>query len=889
MVFGKQVHVQTDIEGSGSTLLQYGAPLSFHLEKGLISRLSQNEKGSSFNLHIPSFACNSFEGSLQGIIDFARATNGFSLSSTADGTLTSGTTESPINFLVTLIQENNDLSFSTDLAIQPFFFTTMLKNGALGSSSHSTFRCHDLAILRQFLPLAVGGSGEISLGHTQSDAGKEIFLSSHFTNALLGPLSCKQADFSISGQNNLDQLHSSIDITSGKFSNVSLDSAHATLCINPQEQGLTISDLRLSGTASALPFNLSGNGEGKFNSQKSYLTINKLDGTLLNEKISLAHPASVEFYDFENMFSQTHFSAQVGDQGILNGYWIHPSPSRSTLELSWTNLPFPIMASLAGIEKSDGAVTGECHYTTEPHSSLGSFHMQANVTRCGPLGNSNGALDITSDLSLADEKIQGTLSLKGCGIIEPLQASISIPIERKPKTPFFIFALDKPIEGSVQGKIQISQLFYYWMPEEIGCEALLAFNTRIKGSLHDVQLEGPVFLKEGRMELLATGQVLENIEIEGDLDHRKLSIHSIKATDTREGSLSGKGFLSFPGPDPFTWQATLSCTNLNVVDLPYTSATADGVLKLQGTNKSLTISGNAVAREAFVDVAARFPANIPDLPVVFSDAVQEQAEPFVVLFDLYVKSQSGSKIQGRGLKTSWKGQAHLVGPATKLRVEGFADCTQGTFTLAGKELSITRGSISVNGNLFTDSRLNVLANVSLPSITVHVGLRGSLKDPKFIIQSSPALPEKEILSFLLFNKEYGDISPIESLQLANAAMTLEQSSGPFNLIDKVKTTLGIDLIDIGSSSPAAAQPPPWTALGADSEEMENPLATQQNDVTLKVGKYISHGVAVTVSKDVNAGVNRIGLEASVSQHITAQAEIGDDAGGIASLKWKKDY
>jgi translocation and assembly module TamB len=659
--------------------------------------------------------------------------------------------------------------------------------------------------------------------------------------------------------------------------------------VAPKTQELYLSDLRMSGKAAALPFDIRGSGIGKFDSLQSYVTLTDLQGTLLKENLSLERPVKVECIDFGELFSLADFSLIVGEKGTLKGQWIHPSPSRSTLELTWRNLPFPIMAALTGIGSATGVMSGECHYQTTPRDAVGSFQMQAAVSRCGALGCPEGSLEITTEMSLAHLALTGNLSVTGTGVLDPLECSFSLPVIRQPKTPVVYLSTNEPITASLNGSAQISKLFYYWMPEEIGCEAILAAHTKVTGTLGDIKINGPVSLREGRMELLATGQTLESIEMDGQMHGRTLSINTISASDLAEGTLSGTGVMNFFEEGEFLWKLFLTCKDLEVVNLPYTNAVADAILTLDGTTHSLLISGNGTAKKAFVDVAARFPANIPELPVTFTGEKKEDGSFFVVNFDLHLEAPSGGEIRGRGLRTDWKGHAYLSGPATKLCLAGLVECTKGTFTLAGKELTISQGSIAVAGNLFRDSRLNVLANVSLPAITVQVGLKGSLKDPKFFIQSIPILPEKEVLSLLLFNKEYGDISPLESLQLANAAMTLQQSSGPFDLIDHVKTTLGIDLIDIGSSQIAPGQPPPWSTLGADNEDNEGMVTPSPNDVTLKVGKYISDGVAITVSKDVTAGVNRVGLEASLSQHVTADAEIGDDAGGIASLKWKKDY
>lgn len=888
MVFGKNIRVQTDVEGAGTTLMQYGEPLVIQAKMSL-ENLSYNGSQGSIQFLAPTFSCNTYHGSLEGFFTFLYQDGVLDLSSKADGKLLSDGVEIPIHYVSELNLGNETSSFSSDLVVSPFSLSNKIEKFFDRTKTWSSFRCQDLGILQKYLPLSIGGSGELTLSSTHSDTEHLMHFSSHATDAFFGPLSCVSADFSLSSEDLLKKIDASLDISSCKVGGLILDKTESHFSLDPKNFTFSMPHFHLIGKAAALPFDLTGAGEGKFDEIQSYLTLTELTGTLLEEKIRLEAPIKLECLDFEEMLSQALFSFRIGDQGSLQGQWIHPSPSRSTLELSWRDLPFSLMAALTGISSADGIMSGECHYNTTPRDAVGSFQMQAKVSRCGALGSPDGSLQIDTSLSLANTNVTGDLTVEGTGIVEPIKCSFTLPVKRLLKTPFVTLSHTSPFKATLQGKAQISKLFYYWMPEEIGCEAILSCNNQFSGSLEDISVRGPVSLREGRMELLATGQVLENIEMDGEMHHRTLTMNSIRATDTLEGSLTGHGLMNFFEEGTFSWKLFLSCTNLEVVNLPYTSASADAALELDGTATSLLISGHGTAKKAFVDVAARFPKNIPELNVTFCGEKKAETPPFLVSFDLYLEAPSGGVIRGRGLHTDWRGHAHLGGPVTKLNLTGLIECTKGTFTLAGKELTISHGTISVAGNIFRDSRLNVLANVTLPSITAQVGLKGSLKDPKFFIQSTPILPEKEVLALLLFNKEYSDISPLESLQIANAALSLQQTSGPFDLIDKVKSTLGIDLIDISSSQFAPGQPAPWSTLGADSEDAEGPLPAPQNDVTLKVGKYISNGVAITVSKDVTAGVNRVGFEASLSQHVTAEAEIGDDAGGIASLKWKKDY
>ena len=411
----------------------------------------------------------------------------------------------------------------------------------------------------------------------------------------------------------------------------------------------------------------------------------------------------------------------------------------------------------------------------------------------------------------------------------------------------------------------------------------------MSGTVQDPSLHGPAHVREGRIDLLPTGEVIKDIEMDGTLENRKLSLHRIEASDEKQGHVTGTGVVEITPSNDFHWQAILECSNVEAISLDYATASADGTITLDGTISGMTISGSAIARKALIDLAARFPVDTPEIPVTYVGEKHFNKPPFLVNFDLSIDAASGVEIRGRGLTSQWKGHLHLGGKASQLLLDGSLRCLEGSFCLSNKELIINEGIVTVAGDLFRDSRLNVIANIDLPAITAEVNLRGSLGNPKISIQSTPPRPDTEILSLILFNKEFGDISPLQSLQLANTALTLQHPSGPFGFVDRMKENLGIDLIDVGSPAPGVTPISSTTPAALDPSDTGPPPPQLQNDVSIKVGKYISDGVAVTVSKDVGSDANYVGFEAQLAPEVTAEAQVGADQIGVLSLKWKKNY
>jgi translocation and assembly module TamB len=611
-----------------------------------------------------------------------------------------------------------------------------------------------------------------------------------------------------------------------------------------------------------------------------------MEGTLGGDSVTLDHLIRCEHAGMR--LSHLSGALRVGHDGRIDGQWHRPTFLNASGNLFLEHLPLQHVASAIGCVPTRGLFDGQCHYQSTSRTVVAKGQVQATIARLGVIGSNDGGVALGGTFSIEDSMAKAQVCVAGMGIKEPLMVALSCPISRIQKTPWISVHKNTPLQGSIRGSIHLSQLLASWMPTDAGFESIIGCDVTIGGTAGTPLFHGPISLREGRIDLLPTGEVISNIEMDAQLVDRQLTVSRITATDEKQGTIEGSGWLEMTQDNDVRWQAVLNGSDVEVVALDYAMMTADATVKLVGDLSSITISGSAKAKKTLIDLAARFPSDVPEIAVTYHDETQQRGSPYLVFFDLSVDGTIPIEIKGRGLTSTWEGHVHLGGEAENVSVDGTLHCREGSFMIATKELNISEGSIAFAGDVFTDSRLNVIANITLPTITAQVSLKGSFKTPKLVLQSTPPKTDNEILSLVLFNKEFGDISPLQSLQLANTAMTFQRASGPFGLLDKIKETLGIDLIDFGSPT-SSASPSSSTPSNLDQTEEGPPLPDTQNDVSLKVGKYISEGVAVTVSKNVTSDANYLGLEAQLAPEISAEAEIGDNQEGIVSLKWKKNY
>lgn len=886
---GRLIQSPSDLEGSSQPWSLHVLPLQMISVsgRGNLQLFGLKDAILHCKLHIPRISVNDLHGSLDGMADFSLREDRLFANASATGSISKNSRTLPVHFAGKGEIGPQTLTLSGDLVSSLFRLSARHEYRDEQKSVWATLRCQDLAIIQSVIPFPIEGSAEL-FSHVITGPQKTLLsLSGNASDLRLDTIHCKQADLHLSlTPSALQTVAVNGTVIGFEHRNCRIDRGDVALSLNPSSHSLRLLEARASGSYNKLTFDILSSGSGQTDLRHGFLAIDRLEGKIGDDDLMLERPLVLE----HTGLTPSHLSASfnIGHEGRAAGQWQRLSMMQGTGTCSLEHIPLRHVAACFGVEDALGTFDGQCHYQASRNDLKATGQAHIHLERLGVMLGREGGIAIGGTASIENGMIKTDVCMAGSGIKEPLVVSVQAPITRRSRSPFFTISQKAPLDGTVKGDIHLSQLLASWMPEDAGFEAIIGCDASVSGTVERPAFSGSCHLREGRIDLLPTGQVITDIQMDGTLNDQRLSFHHISASDDMNGHITGQGIVELVPDGGFRWEANLEGADVQVVDLDYATVIADLVVRLRGDLSSMTIAGSGQAKRALIDLAARFPTNIPELNVSYRNESPMNTSSYGVRFDLSVDAAKNLTIRGRGLSSQWDGHLHLGGTADSLMVDGLLQCLQGSFTLSTKELTISEGSVLIGGNLFKDSRLNVIANISLPSITAQVTLKGSLETPKLAIQSTPPKPDNEILSLILFNKEYGDISPLQSLQLANTAMTLQHSSGPFDLLDRVKETFGIDVIDFGSSTatlPQSSTP----SSGLDESDTGPPPTDVQSDVSLKVGKYISDGVAVTVSKNVTSDTNYLGLEAQIAPEIVAGAEVGDDEEGIISLKWKKNY
>ena len=218
-----------------------------------------------------------------------------------------------------------------------------------------------------------------------------------------------------------------------------------------------------------------------------------------------------------------------------------------------------------------------------------------------------------------------------------------------------------------------------------------------------------------------------------------------------------------------------------------------------------------------------------------------------------------------GLESEWSLNMRVGGTVRCADRDGRAEIVRGTYSFAGKRFDINRGNVRFSGNALSDPDLDISATTDTNGITAVINIGGTGQRPQITFTSTPALPQDEVLSRLLFGTNPENLSATEALQLAAALNSLRGSGGGLNPLGKLRGALGIDRLRI---------------LGADE--------ASGRGTALAAGKYITRNIYIEIITDAR-GFTATQLEISLTKSLSILSSTSSFGGSGASVKYQKNF
>src|SRR3546814_15226932 len=114
------------------------------------------------------------------------------------------------------------------------------------------------------------------------------------------------------------------------------------------------------------------------------------------------------------------------------------------------------------------------------------------------------------------------------------------------------------------------------------------------------------------------------------------------------------------------------------------------------------------------------------------------------------------------MNSEWSADLALGGTITQPRITGRADLLRGGYDFAGRRFDLERGTIRFQGETPINPLLDIVAEGGVQGLNATIRVTGRGQKPEIAFTSTPALPQDELLSRLLFGTSTTNLSPPEA-------------------------------------------------------------------------------------------------------------------------------
>ncbi|MDQ1901336.1 translocation/assembly module TamB domain-containing protein [Paracoccus sp. WLY502] len=478
-------------------------------------------------------------------------------------------------------------------------------------------------------------------------------------------------------------------------------------------------------------------------------------------------------------------------------------------------------------------------------------------------------------------QVNGTIRESGANFVMDLSATApgntQIGVSGSVARDFSV--LDLSINGTSNASIANSFL------RTRSIEGPLSFDLSVNGPPSLQSVSGQVRLTDGRVADPGIGIRLENVNATANLAGGRIALDASAAV-AAGGRISVTGSIDLVAGtldltivldqvvarDPNLYETIISGT-LRMTGRNAEGPLISGTLNLGETEIRIPSTGLGGAK-AIPDInhvgdtrpvrSTRAKAGLEPYP---SEATREAglAGPPSVppsappRLDLVINAPNQVFVRGRGVDAELGGTLRVQGTTRNAIPIGYLELIRGRVDLLGRRFDLSEGLVELQGSLIPVIRL--VAQTERDGITTRIIIDGEVRDPEITFESSPELPEEEVLSQLLFGQGLDNISPLQAAQLANAIAVLAGRGGE-GIIGSLRNQVGLDDLDLATDD--------------------------DGNVQVRAGKYLSENLYTDVAVGAD-GKSTLNLNLDVTDSLTARGSVGTEGDSTLGIYFERDY
>lgn len=322
------------------------------------------------------------------------------------------------------------------------------------------------------------------------------------------------------------------------------------------------------------------------------------------------------------------------------------------------------------------------------------------------------------------------------------------------------------------------------------------------GTLGIPNLTGRIISDSLRFESVASGTVIDNIELRGSFSGSQLALQRFSGGDESGGRVSGRGTIDLSFTRGFPIDLALRLDGASLIDIDTLDTRVSGPLTITSSPEAgARIGGELELERARYRPSQTAETVLPDLAVreINTDLLRSppvRSQPTIWQLDVGAAGNNRIYVRGLGLDSEWSAKLKLGGVIGEPRLTGTADLIRGDYDFAGRRFELTRGEVAFQGEYPPDPILNIAAEARVEGLTAIIAIQGFSSRPEVTFSSVPSLPQDEILSRVLFGTSVANLSAAEAVQLAGAVAALREGGDAFDPVGAVRKAVGVDRLRI---------------------------------------------------------------------------------------------
>lgn len=618
------------------------------------------------------------------------------------------------------------------------------------------------------------------------------------------------------------------------------------------------------------------------------LAINHLTANWQENALALQHPA-IFLYSSKEMTVQDITLVLNKDSKLTANASLRNNAVKGDIAI--TRLPLKALP-VEGVRNAQGIINGTFNVAGNPANPAAEWiitieDLQKNYPKLAKVREQPLTLSLHGGIQRQELTTQLSVNTPN---VESFAAHVAMPMDISLIPDAWRFSPKGILTASIKADLRLTPFLPLFMPDNVYGSGHLVANLTAKGTLAHPILQGAVDLHSGRIEILQSGTLIDDITLKMIAKNSRIAITEGHATDGGKGQLRLGGSLELTPTLPMDLKTDFS--DFVALRHPSASATVSGETTLAGDLSDALLRGDWAIATAKI-LIQKAADTVPELQVVevssldeplnLLEEVEEKSSqskagtrkqrrlerPFSrnLALDININAENQVFLDGFGLNAELKGAVDVSGTAARPKLDGKMETVRGRWEFFGRTFTITRGEAILSEQNLSTPLINIRAEAEADDILAIAQISGSTNSPKIEFSSIPPLPKDEILSRIMFGQKLKNISPYQALQLADMLRSLSGSGsgGSMNPLSKLQDTLGIDELKINNQS------------------------GNTEDVTVGVGKYVRENVYLEVEGGAGENSGKVSVEVDLTPRISVETETRQNADSALRLNYKYDY